>query len=206
MEKETNMHECLLDDEDLAAVEAGNHAWLNNVGANYYAEGDYEKAKIYYEIASTMGNTISSTNLGYIYMYGRNVPVDYSVALAFYKIGAKQGNIEALYKLGNLYQSGKGVEKDVDVAIKYYEEALNAIENSDEWVKEDYPSVYFTIAKEMLPNGLKETNIEKAYEYLKIADNGYTVAIEEMGADYYKTVADEVKKLLNDSMFDEYRK
>lgn len=197
--------EDLLTEEDLEAISEGDHAYLNNVGAEYYSEGEYEKARIYYELASTLGSDIGSTNLGYIYMYGRSVPKDFSVALAFYKIGAKQGNIEALYKLGNLYQSGKGVEKDIDKAVKYYENALNIIENEEDINSLEYPSLYFTLAKEMMPNGILETDLKRAYEYLSLADEGYSIAIEEMGTNYYKNVAEETKKLLSNSLFDEFK-
>lgn len=199
--------ETLLTDRDIVAVEMGDSAYLNNVGAQLYADGEYEKARIYYELAATMGDTISPTNLGYIYMYGRKVPADYSVALAFYKIGAKQGNIDAIYKLGNLYQSGKGVEKDEKKALMYYHMALEYIAKSDrEYIELEYPSVFFTVAKEMMPGGLEETDLEAAYNYLNIACCGYDDQINEWGATYYKNTFEEAKKLLNDPMFDEYRK
>ena len=198
--------ESLLTERDLIAVEMGDSSYLNSIGAQLYIDGEYEKARIYYELSATMGDTISPTNMGYIYMYGRNVPVDYSVALAFYTIGAKQGNIDAIYKLGNLYQGGKGVQKDEKKALMYYHMALeNIAKNDKEGIELEYPSVFFTLAKEMIPGGLEETDLETAYQYLNIACCGYDDAINEWGATYYEKTFEEAKKLLNDPMFDKYR-
>ena len=70
-EKKENLKtESLLTERDLTAVEMGDATYLNNTGAELYADGEYEKARIYYELAATLGDTLSPTNLGYIYMYG----------------------------------------------------------------------------------------------------------------------------------------
>lgn len=204
-EKKDLKIESLLTEKDLIAAEMGDSIYLNNVGAELYADGEYEKARIYYELAASLGSTYSPTNLGYIYMYGRDVPVDYSVALAFYIIGAKQGNIDAIYKLGNLYQSGNGVKKDTKKALMYYDMALDYIERSENDITLEYPSVYFTIAKEMMPGGLKKTNLEMAYHYLLTAYYGYDYLINECGATYYEKTFQEAKKLLADHRFDKYR-
>ena len=85
-----------------------------------------------------MGNDTAMSNLGYIYMYGRDVQIDYTIAFAFFRLSAEKGNIEATYKLGNLYQSGKGVEKNIELALEYYDKALKLIEEKSV-KKEDYP-------------------------------------------------------------------
>lgn len=186
------------------ALEENDSELLNLTGADYYNEGDYKTAKIYYELASAMGNDTAMSNLGYIYMYGRGVPTDYKIAMAYFKISAEKGNIEATYKLGNLYQSGKGVDKNIDLAIEYYDKALNLIKEND--INEiEYPSVYFTLAKEMLPNGSKDTNLKIAYEYIQTAINGYKHLIEFQNANYYSKVLSEAEELLQDTIFDEFR-
>ncbi len=186
------------------ALEENDSELLNHIGADYYNEGDYKKAKIYYELASAMGNDIAMSNLGYIYMYGRDVPVDYTIATAYFKISAEKGNIEAIYKLGNLYQSGKGVEKNIDLAIEYYDKALSLIKENN--INElEYPSVYFTLAKEMLPKGSKDTNLKLAYKYMQIAIEGYKHLIELQNANYYSKVLSEAEKILQDTIFDEFR-
>ncbi len=196
----------LLTEEDFEAIKNKNHEYLNSVGADYYGQGEYEKARIYYELASTLGDTNSPTNLGYIYMYGRDVPIDYSVAIAFYQIGAEQGNIDAFYKLGNIYQSGKGVKKDPVLALQYYDEALNRLKKEDPQDPEDYPSLFFTLAREMMPGGLKEKNLGRAYDYLLIAKEGYERQINHFGAGYYKDILEETNKTLNNPVFDNIRK
>lgn len=195
----------LLDEEDLEAIEEENHEYLNNVGANYYNNGEYGIARIYYELASSLGNVTALSNLGYIYMYGREVPVDYSIALAYFSVAAKRGDIEATYKLGNLYQAGKGVEKNIEKAIEYYDKALELLENNEDIDNMVYPSIYYTLAKELMPGGHKDTNLEKAYEYLKIAVQGYNYLIEIEGANHYKNICKVAEETLKDSIFDEFK-
>lgn len=206
MEKENiyNHNENL--DEELIeeAINQNDSEILNSVGANYYNCGEYNKAKKYYELASTMGNDTAMSNLGYVYMYGRGVPVDYTMAFSYFRLSAKRGNIEANYKLGNLYQSGKGVKKNINLAIEYYDKALNLIEKNN-IKKSDYPSVYFTLAKEMMPNGNKKQDLEKAYKFLKIAVNGYEHLIEDEAASHYRKVYEDAKKLLESEIFKEYK-
>ena len=195
----------LLDKDDLKALKDGDHEYLNSVGANCYNDGDYDIARIYYELAAAMGNTTSLSNLGYIYMYGRDVPVDYSLALAYFTMAANKGDIEATYKLGNLYQSGKGVEKNNNLALEYYDKALELIESDKDVIPKDYPSVYFTLAKEMMPGGSKETDLKKAYDYLNIAIDGYNYFIEMEGANHYEKVRDEAYKLRDDNLFKDFK-
>ena len=195
--KEYNL-DYFLDDDELETIKEGDNETINSIGASRYSEGDYEEARIYYELAASMGNSIAMCNLGYMYMYGRGIAKDESIALAFFTISAKKGNIEATYKLGNLYYDGKVVEKDQNKAIELYEEALQLIEKNQEEDTE-YPSIYFSLAKEMLPGGLKEQDISKAYKYLKIAREGYEMLIDD--APYYEKSLDDVYELLNSSIF-----
>ena len=207
MEKEIIFNPDGILDEELIdeAIEEKDSDMLNSEGADFYNQGDYNKAKAYYELAAAMGNDTAMSNLGYIYMYGREVPVDYTIAYGYFKLSAEKGNIEANYKLGNLYQSGKGVEENIETALEYYGKALNLIEEKN-ISKEEYPSVYFTLAKEMMPNGNKEQDLDKAYEYLQIAVKGYNHLIEDEGANHYKKVYEEAKTLLESEIFDDYRK
>lgn len=186
------------------AINENESELLNSEGAHYYNQSDYKKAKIYYELAAAMGNDTAMSNLGYIYMYGREVQVDYTIAYAYFKLSANKGNIEANYKLGNLYQSGKGVEKNIKMAIDYYDNSLKLIEEKD-IKKEEYPSVFFTLAKEMMPNGNKEQDLKKAYEYLQIAVKGYNHLIKDEGANHYKKVYETAKELLESEMFNDYK-
>ncbi len=151
-----------------------------------------------------MGNDTAMSNLGYIYMYGRDVSIDYTIAMAYFKMSAEKGNVEATYKLGNLYQSGKGVDKNNNLAIEYYDKALSLIKEND-INKLEYPSVYFTLAKEMLPNGSKGTNLKLAYEYIQTAIEGYKSLIELKKSNYYSKVLSEANELIKDTIFDEFR-
>lgn len=191
-------------DERLDFVDSGDSEALNGIGASFYNNGDYKMAREYYELASALGNDTAMSNLGYIYMYGRNVEIDYTMAMCYFMMAAKKGNIEAIYKLGNLYESGKCGIKDVNLAMECYDKALLLIEEQG-IDKKEYPSVYFTLAKEMMPNGNKKQDLSKAYEYLKTAVSGYKYLIENESADYYKKVLDEAKKMLELEIFSDYK-
>ena len=119
-------------------------------------------------------------------------------------MAAKKGNIEAIYKLGNLYESGKCGIKDINLAMECYDKALLLIEEQG-IDKKEYPSVYFTLAKEMMPNGNKEQDLSKAYKYLKIAVSGYKYLIEVEFANHYKKALAEAEKMLESEIFSDYK-
>ena len=195
----------LLDEEDFDALEEKDHEFLNSQGANYYNNGDYAEARVYYEISASMGNRDAITNLGYMYMYGKDSPIDYSVAKALFILGAKKGSIDAYYKLGNMYQSGKGVIQDIPKAMNYYDKALELLEKEDKADPADYPSLFFTLGREYMPGGAKEENIGRACDYLLIAEEGYEKQIEDYHAKYYKDILEETRKLLRDDVFTSMR-
>ena len=140
-----------------------------------------------------------------MYLYGKGAPIDYSAALAFYQMGAKKGSIDAYYKLGNMYQSGKGVTQDNTKALEFYDKALTLLEKENKADPADYPSIFFTLGREMMPEGIIEENLPRAYDYLLIAEEGYEKQIDMYGAKFYRDILDETRRLLRSELFDNLR-
>lgn len=181
-----------LTEADLVAITNQDHDYLNNKGADYYKHEDYATAIEYYRLAASMGNVYSMSNLGYCYMYARSVEKNMSLAIAYFKLAASHGNIDALYKLGNIYRKN---EMDLELSNYYYQKAIQAIyEQCEE--PENYPSLYFSIAKEHMPEGSLLTDLDTAYEFLNIAKAGYEKEIMN-GARFYQKAYDQVIGLLN---------
>ena len=195
----------LLTEDDYEAIDESDSDYLNSKGESYYRRGEYEKARAYFELSTTLGDTNAPTNLGYMYLYGKDTTVDYTVALAFYKIGARRGSIDAYYKLGNMYQSGKGVLKDNEKALSFYDKALDLLERENKGDPADYPSLFFTLGREHMPNGIKEENLGRAYDYLLIAEEGYMKQKEEYGAKIYDNILEETRILMKDEVFDKIK-
>ena len=92
---------------DLNAITLDDSNYINNKGANFYNNGQYDKAVEYYRIAAAMGNINAIANLGYCYLYGRSINVNVSEAIAFFTIASSKGDIDAAYKLGDIYSKDK---------------------------------------------------------------------------------------------------
>lgn len=195
----------ILTEDDFESIEDQDHEFLNAKGASYFGKGEFESARAYYELAATLGNKDAATNLGYMYLYGKGNTIDYSVALAFFQMGAKYGSVDAHYKLGNMYQNGKGVEQSTEKALEYYQKALDLLEVEDKADPADYPSLFYTLGREMMPDGIIEENPGRAYDYLLIAEEGYEKQVEQYGASSYKNMLDSTRRLLKDVYFDEIR-
>lgn len=162
---------------DKEAIKMGNAGYILNKGAEAYRNEDYKEAIEYYHLASTMGSDIATSNLGYCYLYGRNI------------------------------------EANVDLAISYFELAANILIGCD-WSKEDaiafteeleeYPSLCYALARELMPGGNMKTSLDEAYQFLLHAEQGFVHEILN-GATYYKKNLNKVTALLQDDIFDEIR-
>lgn len=190
---------------DQLAIERGDSHFLNDKGAKYYVDGDYESAVEYYRLAAAMGCVPSVSNLGYCYMYARSIEKNMSLAMAYFKIAAREKNIDALYKLGNIYENGaNGVEKNEELAIYYYTLAIQAINGSYEEEPERYPSLYLSVGKAHMPGGLMSCSLKDAYRCLQIARRGYELEKAE-GVQYHTGALEAALRLLEDPCFDSIR-
>ena len=88
---------------DMAAIKEGVMGYLTNKGASLYNENTYYKSVEYYRLAAAMGEIHSISNLGYCYLYGRDIEANTSLAIAYFTIAAQKGDIDANYKLGDIW-------------------------------------------------------------------------------------------------------
>ena len=194
----------ILTDADVLAIQRGDDYFLNNKGAKYYVEGNYERAIEYYRLAAAMGNVQSISNLGYCYMYARSIEKNMSLAMAYFIIAAEKNNVDAQYKLGNIYETGAdGVEKDEELAIYYYTSAIRTINESYE-EPERYPSLYLRVAQAHMPGGMMICDLKAAYQFLQIARRGFEIEKTE-GIKYHTDALKATLRLLEESCFDNFR-
>jgi len=198
---------------DNNAVLIGDSNYINNKGANLYRPGTYKEAVEYYRLGAAMGNVHSISNLGYCYLYGRDIDANLSLALAYFKIAALRKDVDAAYKLGDVYGSDKWGIKDKEMSIYYYRMAASYVLGT-EWENgagvtycdelQRYPSLCYALGRELSRSGDMYTDIERAYQFLKHAEKGYKIELEN-GNDMYEKAYNGVVELLNDPQFDEIR-
>ena len=177
--------ELKLTNADMAAIENGDGNFINNKGASHYSKQEYEKSVEYYRLAASMGNLQAVSNLGYCYLYGRDIEKNLSLALGYFKIASKRGSADASYKLGDIYSSDKWGIKDPELSIYYYRLAADQIFN-DDWSYADimnneelmrYPSLCFALGREMGIDGQMNTDIDLSYHFLVAAKKGYEIEL-----------------------------
>ncbi|MFT4090069.1 MAG: hypothetical protein QM645_05010 [Asticcacaulis sp.] len=86
--------------------------WFNE-GANFHLAGDYAKAVPALTKASDMGDALSASMIGGMYLEGTYFPQDYAKAFQWYKLAADRGNRESQFLVGLLYYNGRGVPQDM---------------------------------------------------------------------------------------------
>ena len=197
--------ELKLTNADITAIENGDGNFINNKGASFYSKQEYDKAVEYYRLAASMGNLQAVSNLGYCYLYGRDIEDNLSLALGYFKIASKRGSVDASYKLGDIYGSDKWGIKDSELSIYYYRLAADQIVH-DEWDYIDimsneelmhYPSLCFALGREMGIGGLMNTDIDMSYQFLTVAKKGYEAELangEMMHEESYRKVLEYLDK------------
>ncbi len=199
-----------LSSADMKAISLNDSFFINNKGANYYVNDDFEKAVEYYRIASAMGDVHATSNLGYCYLYGRSIEQNLSLALAYFNIASRKNDIDATYKLGDIYSSDKWGIQDKELSVYYYRLAADLIigNNPDKivWITElrNYPSLCFALGREMSLNGSMATDIESAYQFLKHAEKGYRNELNN-GRKMYEQAYESLLEWLADPQFDPVR-
>lgn len=188
----------------IIALEDHNNSYFNEIGADFYRDGNYKTAIEYYRIAASMGNVQSLANLGYCYYYGRGCEKDLKLAFAYFKMAARFKNTDALYKLSTMYEHGKGVKKNDEIAEYYLMTAFHSLNELPEVARLDYPSVLFAMGKRFLTIGEEEGDYEVAYTLLRGAQEGYEFQINQ-GCHYYEKMLAEVEEILQKECFDPYR-
>lgn len=198
---------------DENAILLGDSNYINGKGVQLYSSGTYKDAVEYYRLAASMGNVYSISNLGYCYLYGRDIEPNLSLALAYFKIAAGKGSADAAYKLGDVYGSDKWGVKDKETSLYYYRMAASFV-IGEEWESEEYlsycdelqkyPSLCYALGREMSCGGDMPTDIERAYQFLLHAERGYSIELANGNAMYEKSY-NAVVDLLQSAQFDVIR-
>ncbi len=199
---------------DMIAVTTLDAGYINNKGAKLYVDGTYKDAVEYYRLASAMGDVQATSNLGYCYLYGRDIKVNVDLAIAYFTVAANKRNIDAAYKLGDIYSRDKWVKADKELSLYYYNMAAAYIINGDidddsevRWIDRlnDYPSLCFALGREMFIGGGMNTNLRLSYQFLKHAETGYKREIDN-GVDLYKEAYANVLEYLQKEEFADVKK
>lgn len=198
---------------DFNAIDLLDSNYLNSKGAKQYVGTNYASSVEYYRLAAAMGNLHAISNLGYCYLYGRDIEANLSLAIAYFKIAARREDVDAAYKLGDIYGSDKWGVKDKELSVYYYRMAASFVID-EEWENsriitwnhelEKYPSLCYAMARELSVGGAMNTDLDSAYQFLQKAKIGYKRELMNGSAMYEKSYAG-VVELLADSQFDDIR-
>lgn len=195
---------------DMAAIREGAMGYLTSKGANLYKEDTYYQSVEYYRLAAAMGEVQSISNLGYCYLYGRDIKPNTSIAIGYFTIAANKGNIDAAYKLGDIYSSDKWGVKDKELSNYYYNIAADYIIDTNwrrggtiTWATQlqDFPSLCYALARETFIDGSMPTDLRISYQFLKHAEIGYKMALVN-GDKMYEESYEGVLKLLKNKNYD----
>lgn len=203
------MAKLILTQADYIAISNDDSNYIVNKGAKLYKRETFKESVEYYRLSSSMGNNQATSNLGYCYLYGRDIEQNVSLAIAYFMVAAKQGNIDAAYKLGDIYSSDKYVKKDKELSLYYYDQAVTSL-LKDEYINYDdiryvtaldrYPSLCFALGREMYPGGDMNTDLKLSYQYLLHAKTGYELELEA-GNNFYQESYNNVLEYLSSEHF-----
>ncbi len=90
------------------------------------AGGEFAEAAGWYRQAAEDGYLLAINNLGYLYQYGRGVPVNHEEAFRLFQEAADGGDAYAFNNLGKLYQQGQGVPRNYSEAVTWFRRAAAA--------------------------------------------------------------------------------
>ena len=208
-----DLNKNLLTKTDELAIERNDDSYINAKGANLYGEQSYSQAVEYYHLGAAMGNSDSISNLGYCYLYGRDIPQNTALAVAYFKIACEKKNPDAAYKLGDIYSKDKWGLEDKELSLYYYSLAVEYITGS-EWQTRDslyyndelqnFPSLCFALARELGNDGNMFNNTPLSYQFLLYAKIGYEQELAN-GFGMYEKAYDNVIELMADQQYDEFR-
>jgi TPR repeat protein len=169
LDNETLLHylNILIENKDSdAMLELGA---LYYSGDNEIVEQNFEKAiELYNNAANNKSldffiecNSNALNNLGYCYLYGRDIKQDYEKAFYYFSKASFFDNPNAMYKIGDMYKYGNFVEKDNNSTLYWYKKALSFSEE-DDYV---FASVSFRIAQEYFYGNNSENTLFESFKY-----------------------------------------
>jgi TPR repeat protein len=179
---------------------------------NKYIEKNSFVAKEMYEKAINLGDTISLSNIGYLYESGELGKVEYKIAYEYYLKGNEYNNPQSINNLATFYKDGIIVKKDINKAIKLYKKAaelgndfantnLGKLYLNGDGVRKNTALAlkYFESASLLGSNNASyfageiylkseavEKNIEKALHYMTLAYEQGNIEAPYFLGDFYK--------------------
>ncbi len=96
-----------------------------DLGKEQHKQGNYSKAKQYYEKACELDIKEACGILGLLYFDGDGVKQDRTQAVNYFKKACELGYGDVCTNLGNLYHDGQGVRKNLSSAKEYYGKACD---------------------------------------------------------------------------------
>ncbi|MBP5273644.1 MAG: sel1 repeat family protein [Abditibacteriota bacterium] len=126
--------------------ETGDPDVINELGAFYYGKRMFDLALRYYELAAEKGNLYATSNLGYIWYYGRTGEKDYQKAFYYFDKASRMGDLIAAYKVADMYKNGYFVEKDYQKYKAAIEELYPKVKNPRR-LNDPLPEVFSRLAR-----------------------------------------------------------
>tara|TARA_R110002073_G_scaffold279026_1_gene443135 strand:- start:422914 stop:425649 length:2736 start_codon:yes stop_codon:yes gene_type:complete len=150
---------------------------INALGKLYFNGcGDitqnYEKALQYYKIAAKQNNLLSQNSIGYMYHFGKGVPVDLDEALVWYTRAADGDHIAAFNNLGLIYKEKKNFKKAREWYLKaakkndkYGAYNLGNLFNTDEYANKNIDSSNYWYRKAIKFGHIGGAQVQLGYNF-----------------------------------------
>lgn len=151
-------------------------------GLQAFDNGQFEKAKRFYEEASAKGDITAVHNLGTMYLFGQGIQRDAQKALECFLFCARNGVAPSMGQLGYMYMYGKGVKQDYGVAKRWFLRASDV--GNDAYSQFQLGSMYL--------EGINTpVNTRKGFYWLcKSVEGNYLPAIYNLGVLFMTGVPD----------------
>ncbi len=115
--------------ESLQAAEAGDLSAIMQLAEHYGQPQHYDESKMlrYYTQAARAGERKAQAMLGYLYLYGQQIPLNPAAAVQWLELAAERGDVESQLLLGSHYLTGKrGIQQDFEQSYYYFQLAAKA--------------------------------------------------------------------------------
>lgn len=132
---------------------SSNPDCMNDLGAYYYDQRNFDLAVKYYEMAAQLGNITALSNLGYIWYYGRTGEKNYEKAFQCFHKAARLGDIASAYKEADMYKNGFYVKKDLNKYQSIIEKLYDRLQDGDLYLSDPLPEIYTRLAKIRVAEG-----------------------------------------------------
>jgi TPR repeat protein len=144
-------------------------------GIKSFRKGNYKSAFKLLRSLAENGLADAQYYLGYMYQYGKGVPVDYLKSMDWYKGAADQQHPSAQFNLGVMYQKGYGVNQDFKSAAKWYKLAA----------EQEYPSAQHYLGYLYhTGKGVRQNYKNASKWYERAGKQNYGLSLQTLGVMY----------------------